>query len=195
MTKAIEKLERDVMIMAAMADEMEPYINSDVLFWHMATSSRMPTLTLGGYLMRQHRLLILRHLLDDSYQTRIDNAVEKFNSVLVEKIVRFERKAHRELEARLRQWGEYLNDVDRGNSSKKSNYATAVETRAMLTAISEPLQLAPYKLDQRVPTQIALLDSHLRQVWDAGDFVWFPEWQAAYPEDDYWWLYGEPQSK
>ena len=56
------KLTRDLSILVAMAAEMETYLNSDVLFWHMSTS-HMPALTLGGYLMRQHRLLALRDLL------------------------------------------------------------------------------------------------------------------------------------
>ena len=55
--------------MTAMAAEMDAYLKSDVLFWHMS-ASRMPALTLGGYLMRQHRLLILRKLLSDPKTNR-----------------------------------------------------------------------------------------------------------------------------
>jgi hypothetical protein len=192
LAEAVGKLERDVKIMAAMAAEMDAYLNSDVLFWHMSLSG-MPTLTLGGYLMRQHRLLVLRHLLDEAVQATLDSAIQQYNGVLVEKIIRFEQKAHRELEARLRQWGEYLYEIDRGTAAKASNYETAVETRVMIDAIVEPLQLAPYKLDGRIPSQIALLDSQLKRVWQSGDFVWFDDWQPAYPPDDFWWLYGEPR--
>lgn len=194
MATAIEGLERDVKIMSAMASEMDAYLNSEVLFWHMSTS-RMPTLTLGGYLMRQHRLLILQNLLNDATRTALATAVHQYNGALVEKIIRFEQKAHLELDARLRQWGEYLKDVDRGVASKTSNYRTAVETRAMITAISEQLQLAPYNLDKRIPAQCELMDNHLKRVWKAGAFVWFDEWQTAYSREEYWWLYGLPRDK
>lgn len=194
MTTAIEKLEKDVTIIAAMAAEMEAYLDSDVLFWHMRTLNS-PSLTLGGYLMRQHRLLALRTLLNAEYETTLDSAVEQFNSALVERIIRYEQKAHRELEARLRQWGEFLNDVDRGVAGKTSNYATAVETRVMLTDISESLRLPPYKLDPHVTSQIGLLDSRLRQVFQPSEFIWFEEWQPAYPELDYWYLYGNFRGK
>ena len=121
-----DKLARDVQILAAMAAEMEAYLRSDVLFWHMS-SSRMPALTLGGYLMRQHRLLLLQNLLSKMQQDKVSSAVAQYNNSLAEKIVRFEQKAHRELDARLRQWGEYLKDVDRGVAATTSNYGTAVE--------------------------------------------------------------------
>lgn len=190
MATAITKLERDVTIIAAMSAEMELYLNSEVLFWHMSIA-RMPALTLGGYLMRQHRLLLLRELLSGAKQAALDTAVQQYNSALVEKIIRFEQKAHRELDARLRQWGEYLKDVERGIATKTSNYRNAVDTRAMIAAISEPLKMAPYKLEQRILSKTALLDSQLRRVWKPGEFIWFDEWQPAYPLEEYWWLYGE----
>lgn len=194
MLSAIQKLEKDIIIITAMAEEMAAYLDSDVLFWHMSGSG-MPTLTLGGYLMRQHRLLILRGLFGMDKQNAIDAAVRQFNEILVERIVRFEQKGHRELDARIRQWSAYLNELDRGVASKTSNYGTAVESRAMIEAISAPLQLAPYKLNPRIPSQITLLDTQLKRFWESGDFVWYEEWQPAYPQDEYWWLYGTPSKK
>jgi len=175
-----------------MAAEMEAYLKSDVLFWRMSKFS-VPALTLGGYLMRQHRLLLLRDLLTQNQQADLSSTVALYNSSLVERIVRFEQKAHRELDARLRQWGEYLKDVDRGVAAKSSNYSTAVEVRAMIISITDQLQLAPYNLSRQVPQQVALLDSQLRRSWEPGDFVWPNSWQPAYPTVEYWWLYGKPK--
>lgn len=192
MTDGIEKLTQDVAIMSAMAAEMDAYLMSDVLFWNMSVSN-MPALTLGGYLMRQHRALILRDLLDEKAQAELDTAVHTFNSALVEKVVRFEQKNHRELEARLRQWAEYLRDVEQGIATHTSNYATAVESRAMISAIIDALDLPPYELEERANNQAALLDNQLRRRWEAGDFVWPAEWTPAYPKPEYWWLYGRPK--
>jgi hypothetical protein len=186
------KLTKDLEILVAMATEMEAYLKSDVLFWRMSKFS-MPALTLGGYLMRQHRLLLLRNLLPQIQQADLSSAVALYNSSLVEKIVRFEQKAHRELDARLRQWSEYLKDVDRGVAVKSSNYSTVVEVRTMITSITDQLQLAPYNLSRQVPQQVSLLDSQLRRIWERGDFVWPNAWQPAYPKMEYWWLYGKPK--
>lgn len=193
MTQVDDKLAQDVRVLSAMVDEMETYLDSDVLFWHMAQGG-MPVLTLGGYLMRQHRLLGLYDSLSEDQQAEVDAAVAKFNKALQERTVRSEQKAHRELDARLRQWEEYLKDVERGQASSKSNYGTAVESRAMIAALVDFLQLAPYELDDRVLQRTALLDGRLRPRWESGDFVWPESWQEAYPRSTYWWLYGLPRN-
>ncbi len=188
------KLTQDLAILTAMASEMEAYLNSDVLFWRMGKSG-MPALTLGGYSMRQHRLLALRDQLTSQQSHELDSALVAFNNALEERIVRFEKKAHRELEARLRQWSEFLNDVERGVATSKSNYSTVVEVRAMISALQEQLQMAPFNLDGRITQQTAHLDTQLRRLWEPGEFIWPSAWEPAYPPSEYWWLYGKPREK
>jgi len=189
LSKEINKLTRDVTVLAAMVEEMAAYLRSDVLFWPMMKSG-LPKLTLGGYLMRQNRLLALRELLLAGEQEQLDTAVSQFNHILVEKIVRLEQKAHQELEARIRQWGEYLKDLQWERAAAMAGYGSAVETRVMMTAVTKKLQLPPYQLNPRITKQIRLLDDNLRRRWQSGPFIWPEEWQLAYPEDVYWWLYG-----
>ncbi len=193
MTKGTEKLARDLDILTAMAAEMDSYLDSDVLFWNMSTAG-MPALTLGGYHLRQHRLLALRNLLTAEQQVQLDAAVAQYNAALVERIVRFEQKATHELEARSRQWEEYLKELDRGQFGA-SNFDTAVEARAMIDALVDQLQIPPYELDSRYKRRVALQDAQLRRQWVAGDFVWPEEWVPAYPTPDYWWLYGGPREE
>jgi hypothetical protein len=185
-----KRLSHDLAVLEAMAAEMVDYLKSDVLFWQMARGN-MPKLTLGGYLMRQHRLLHLSALLDEAEQQRLQTAVAQFDAALVEKVVRLEQKIHTELGARIRQWGEYLKDVQA--QSGASGYGTAVEARAMIAAMTDKLQSPPYQLQPRILDQVGLLDRSLRQRWQPGEFVWPSEWMPAYPEETYWWLYGRPQ--
>ena len=194
MSTGKDKLAQDVDILAAMAAEMDAYLNSDVIFWKLEGGG-MPALTLGGYLMRQHRLLALADLLDEGEKAKVETAVAQFNQALVEKIVRFEQKGNRELEARLRQWGEYLKDVDKGIANSASNYSAAVEVRAMIAALKNSLEMAPYKLNPDALRRIELLDKQLRRRWQHGPFIWPEEWKPAYPEPEYWWLYGHLKRK
>jgi hypothetical protein len=189
MTNEVGKLVQDVTILAEMAGEMADYLRSDVLFWQMMKGG-LPKLTLGGYLMRQHRLLVLSALLSDEEQVVVDTAVTQFNQALAEKIVRLEQKAHQELEARIRQWAEYLKDFRWERGAALAGYASAVETRVMMTAVTDKLQLPPYQLNPRITEQIALLDGILRSRWRSGPFLWPEVWQRAYPQADYWYLYG-----
>lgn len=187
-----KKFSQDLAVLEAMAEEMETYLKSDVLFWQMMNGD-MPKLTLGGYLMRQHRLLALRNLLPQSEQARLDAAVLQFNKALVEKVVRLEKKIHRELGARIRQWSEYLKDLDWQRATNVANYPTAVTTRVMIAALVDKLQTAPYQLDAKIPDQVSLLDGNLRRRWQPGALVWDEVWRPAYPKSEYWYLYGCPK--
>ena len=187
-----EKLYRDLEVLEAMAAEMDEYLRSDVLFWPLKDGD-LPRLTLGGYLMRQYRLLELRDLLEMDAQERLHNAVHAFHQALDEKIVRLEQKAHEELGARVRQWQEYLREIKNGVGI--DYYASAVDTRAMLSALIAQLRVNPYELDEVYPQKVALLDRELSRYWDPGEFVWPSEWRPAYPEDKYWWLYGHPREQ
>ncbi len=187
-----ERLRNDLLILAEMAAEMSSYIRSDVLFWPMSHAD-MPRLTLGGYLMRQHRLSALHTLLSSADQERLRAAIAQFEAATNEWVVRVEQRGHKELEARLRQWTEYLRDTRSDASAKlPTYYATAAETRAMIAAITAYLQTPPHRLDDQISQKVATLDKQLRPRFQSGSFVWPESWQAAYPRYEYWWLYGTP---
>ena len=190
--EGIEKLKQDLVVLEVMAALMDEYLRSDVLFYPTSRAD-LPKVTLGGYLMRQYRLLQLRDLLDMEEQSRLHEAIGQYNGALEEKVVRFETRAHTELEARVRQWQEYLSEVKRGVNI--AYYESAVDTRAMLDALIAQLRVPPYELDEEIPRNLALLDRELSRVWERGDFVWPREWKPAYPRDEYWWLYGHPRKR
>lgn len=191
MQTAQEKLLSDLQILEAMAGDMDAYLRQDVLFWRM-TFGDLPMLTIGGYLMRQHRLQALENLLEEGEKRRLQTAVSQFNAALQEKIVRFEQKARAEVEARIRQWRNYLNDAEWKKNPRYNSYATAVEARLMLALLTQKLQEQPYQLPEDVLPRIDQLDALLRGQWQMGEFVWYAEWQPAYPRETYWWLYGRP---
>ncbi|MBP8950218.1 MAG: hypothetical protein KBG73_15350 [Candidatus Promineofilum sp.] len=187
-----ERLAQDVTTLGAMAGQMADYLDSEILFWPLGRGD-MPMLTLGGYLLREHRLLALPQLLTPEQRTQVDAAIFQFNQALANRVVRFEAKAQHELEARLRQWTETLREMEHGTLQRSSNYATVVETRAMIHALLDRLSMPPYRPDARSGQQVALLDTRLQGRWQPGEFAWPAEWQPAYPRGEYWWLYGAPR--
>lgn len=187
-----EKLQNDLAALEAMAAEMDDYLQSDVLFWPMAQGD-LPRLTLGGYLMRQHRLLELRDLLSMQQQDRLHKAINQYHKALEEKVVRFEEKAHEELAARLRQWQAYLGEARQGTGV--AYYESAVEPRVMGQALIAQLRVQPYQLQSELAQRVAMLDRELRQIWEPGEFIWPEEWKPAYPREKFWWLYGHPRKK
>ncbi|MDX1616507.1 MAG: hypothetical protein R3300_19510 [Candidatus Promineifilaceae bacterium] len=193
MSEAVERLREDLVVMEAMAAEMDEYLRSRSLFYPLGRAD-LPRLTLGGYLMRQHRLVALRDLLSEAEQQRLDDAMAVYRQALVEKVVSFEQRAHEELHARARQWSEYLKELRRPGFSAGDYYPSAVEPRLMIAVLLEKLSMPPYELDERVVEEIRVYDNVLRNHWQPGEFIWFEAWQPAYPPDQFWWLYGRPRS-
>jgi hypothetical protein len=186
-----EKLSRDLLILQAMLANMEHYLGQETLFWNMGEAG-MPKLTVGGYLLRQWRLERLPDLLSAEEQAATQTAVTQFDQLIRQHVVQFETRANQELNARLRQWSAHLRDM-RGDVAP-SFYATAAEVRTMVAHLMAQLSHAPFKLEDRQAGQLSSLDLTLRGRWRAGDFVWTEEWRPAYPQADFWWLYGLPRA-
>lgn len=159
MGEGFEHLKQDLIVLEAMAAEMEEYLKSEVLFWPLQHGG-LPRLTIGGYLLRQHRLLALRNLLNIDEQSRLHTAITSFNQSIKDRIVRFEQRAHQELHARLRQWLEYFNDLQQSKSAV-AYFASSVEIRAIIEALIHQLQVTPYQIDPKICQELAQLDSQL----------------------------------
>lgn len=183
-----QKLVRDLEILEAMASGMDKYLLSKTMFQTLQMG--MPQLTLGGYLMRQHRLLTLAgELLNGAERGRLDEAVAQYKQALIGKQARFEEKGGREIRSRLRQWDDFLRQMEGDPAEAAAFYHARVEVRAMLAALIEALP-APAASSLKA---LDRLDEKLNQLWQPGQFVWPEEWQPAYPKDSFWWLYGSPR--
>jgi hypothetical protein len=187
----LDRLHHDLVILQEMAEEMDQYLRSDVLFWNMGKSN-MPQLTLGGYLLRQHRVTAVRAHLDEIQRQQLDQAVATFAEVLKEKVVITEKKATEELGARMRQWGAYIRDL-RESHKAVVNYETAVENRTIIEALLSFLQESPYQFDHTMMANVHALDAGLRPHFHSNGFVWDDVWQSAYDPQQYWWLFGQPK--
>lgn len=191
MRTGLEKLSFDLKIIEEMAALMPAYVVSDGLFWNVPVVG-MPQLTLGGYFMRERRLLALSDLLSGDEKMRLQTAVSTVAEAIAPHVVQFEKKANAEIFARLRQFSEYLKDLQREHEDAVAGYKTAVEARVMVTVLMEMLEKRPFQLDAQTIAPLNTVDSTLHRQWIPDDFVWDDEWIAAYPPKTYWWLYGRP---
>ncbi len=185
------KLDKDLAILEAMAKEMEDYLEGDTLFMPMPNYADMPNLTIGGYLIRRHRLRALPDLLEKAQQRRLQQATEQVEQVVADKPARFKLKAEQELKARMRQWEQYLEDLEAGEDSL-SYYKTAVETRVMTSLLMDELYDHPAEVEFTISERLRELDERLQIEWEPGDFIWPSAWKPAYPQEKYIWLYGNP---
>ncbi len=183
---------RDLQILETMVAETDGYLMSEATHWPMEKGD-MPKLTIGGCLMRCHRLEVIRHRLDAADQSRLDMARHLFNQQLAKNVVRFENRMHQELRARLSDWSGYLRHMSSRMMADVVYYASVVDARVVMKAAIDELMKPSYQLDQRILDELATLDNNLKSRWLMGEFVWPPVWQPAYPLKAHWWLYGRPK--
>ncbi len=192
MDKEYIVLLHDLLILEEMAANMDAYLVSDARVWTIPRSN-MPKLTIGGYLMRQQRLLALEDELRVEDLARLRAAIKSFDDALVEKIVRFETRAHQELHSRIGEWVNHMRELGSQASSDVNHYAGIVDTRVVITSLVEQLQKRPDKLEKGVLAEIHGLDQNLRGRLLEHGFIWDMVWMPAYPQEKYWWLYGCPK--
>jgi hypothetical protein len=190
MSTGKERLVKDLKIVEQMAAEMEDYLDREEVFLQVINDNELLP-TIGGFLIRRHRLMALGDvLLDSAERQRLQTASQKFEEAATVQPERFETKAVQELEARVRQWNKALQDLLADEAPSMAYYRSDVQLRAIMTALSGRLASIPPALTQKIEA----LDNLLRQHWQVGDFIWPPEWKSAYPDPGYWWLYGKLKS-
>lgn len=175
-----------------MAEQMNSYLRMNVLFGPMGPGR--PKLTLGGYLMREQRLLALKTTLTQAEQNRLLKARQTFENTVIEWVVATEKKANQEIEARLRQWTETIRDLHKNAPIHWPYYKTAVEARVMLQTLIQMLSNPPFQINPDIVERIQVIDTGFYAQWQsvASLFVWDEAWAVAYPAADYEFLYGKP---
>jgi hypothetical protein len=187
-----EILQNDIGVLERMVAEMEDYLKSECTHWVMG-DRELPRLTLGGYLMREHRLLFLCKDLQVVDQQRLQRAVTQFEQTLEERVVQFEKRAHQELRDRLREWVGHLRSMTTFKTERLANYTNVVDTRVVIEVMVDRLQRPPYRLERQVLEEMEVLDQNLGNRWQEGEFIWPAIWRPVYPREKYWWLYGHPK--
>ena len=168
-----------------MAGGLVPYVYEDELYGPLPGS--LPRLTIGGLLMRLSRLQALSASLDDAQQQVVATAQAQVDKTRTEWAVAFEGKVTRELTARLRALGQLVTDCA-DNRLCNEVYPSEIEKRVMVAGLQAEAQ-AQHVLTTQVETQIANIDSRLKQFTKPGDFLWDARLQVAYPKATFWYLY------
>src|ERR1041385_1628007 len=90
----------DVRTVSEMAEGLVPYVYEQELYGPMPPN--MPRLTLGGLLIRLHRLNALYNLLSPDQQAKVKTAQELLDKARKDWPVAYESKLEREIDARLK---------------------------------------------------------------------------------------------
>lgn len=191
------RLERDVAITNAMADDLKDYLLKDILYWSMSDSGPRvdpyPQLTLGGLLVRLHHLSVLQGVLPPDAYESFSRARDKAESTFREWAVHLERKLLREIGARMRTWSLFLAECGDSPSACADEYPTQTEARTMIKFLFDHAE--GVNGTGQLQGQMHGLDRRLQHLTTPAPFIWDDIFQQAYPPDPFWWLYVRPLSR
>jgi hypothetical protein len=197
MTQELEKLiDRDVAFCAAMTDEMDAYIKSDVLFWEpnrgRLGAIRLPKLTFGGLFLALRRLQTLHDRLDLDQKEVLVRAERELAFQKKQWPPRYEGKLARELRSRLDEWAWYLDDCREQGERAIAHYPHRAEVRVKIDLLLDAADEITLDVVERRRRQAAL-DERLVLFFAVGEFCWVEELAAGFPPDRFWFLYGFPR--
>lgn len=101
--------------------------------------------------------------------------------------VAWERKAGRGFQARLRLWNSFLEDYRENPNANADRYRYEVERRVMLHLLMDEAEAIP----EAEMDLLKDLDKVVRSALAPGDFIWGPELENGFPQEPYWYLYGQ----
>lgn len=178
-------------LLRAMLGDLEPYLLSNEIYWPLRPAgphaTPYPNLTLGALLAVLHRLRAEQEALTPAQRAEYDRLTLAAEALRSRWAANFDRKAERELRARLDAWAHTLRDFEE-HPDDRANYASAVNVRVMIELLLEALAERP---EAEMPrARLAEHDARLRTMLIPGGFLWEPALAPHYPGDRFWYLHG-----
>jgi hypothetical protein len=185
-------LERDLLIVEASAADLKDNLLEDSIYWTLRAPRGhhvLPKGTLGGLLMRLHRLDALEDDLTPQQRERLHAAATTVREELQTWAAQAEEMALREIKARLGAWSAYLEEVGGDPDRYIAEYPTQVQGRVALDFL---LEYAGDAVSAGTRSAVTTADNLLRSIGVASPFVWDDALIPAYPKSRFWWLYVQP---
>jgi hypothetical protein len=187
-------VERDLVFVEEMATDLEPYLLSKTLYWslNVRSSARHHLLkgTLGGMLLRVHRLSALGDSMTPDQRQRFHDARARIEEQLAHWAVQASQKAAREIKARLHSWEAYLHECQKNARQYESEYPQQVEGRTILAFLFAYADGGA--VSSAAHARLTKLDGLLHEISEAHEFVWDETLMPVFPKERFWWLYVWP---
>lgn len=196
MTEINYSLDRDLSEANALAEALDTYVNGDDLYGTVsglyATAPDMPSVTIGGLLMRLRRLKELEDRMSAAQKGILTNAEIQHADVRQKQAGRYHEKVVNEAGARLRSLEAFFAECEDDPQACAESYLPEAQRRTIVQEIVNALERYNLPLIHFDDT-LRQRDAQLRRFTEPSDFIWSAELQPAYPEDVYWWLYARPK--
>ncbi len=179
----------ELAILDKMSDELQAYLLSDVLFWQMQAGSRFPKLSLGRLLLARERLRALEQRLSSAQRVTLQTATQQIENVLSQWQVAAEKHAAHELRSRANLWQRFWEECAEAPGPCADHYAQEASQRTMAGLL---LREFPRVADTPEARVLLAFDATVRPRLRPSGFVWDAALRPAFPQSDFWFLYGRP---
>ena len=190
-------LDRDLEEARAMVEGLDDYVQGEVLYGSVggaglySADSSMPSLTIGGLLLRLHRLHKLEGQMSPEQKAILTVIETEHDRVRNEWSVHYIQKASNEAGARLRSLEAYFAECEDDPEACAGAYLPEAQRRTILQDIVDGLN--QYHMpDSGLDRSLKSHDTQLRRFTEQTAFIWDARLQPVYPQEKYWWLYAEP---
>lgn len=198
MTERNYSIERDLMEARVMAEGLEDYLRQDELYgsvdgWY-STDPEMPSLTIGGLLLRLSRLQRLESQMSSAQKATLTEIEALHDSVRERLTGRYHEKAVNEAGSRLRALEAFFADCEDDPEACADAYLPEAQRRTIVEEIVNALKKYNLPVIDLAAT-LRQRDTALRRYTKPAPFVWSTDLQAVYPQEKYWWLYVRPRER
>jgi len=173
----------------AALEELQEYLVSDKLFWPLrghafSGSQAFSQLTLGGILLalarsRARAITPESAVKVDSLESNVDVIRDQWQAA-------WRDKTNWEFRSRLRQWGNYMDEIQRDLQEFGAYYNNEVRIRSVLSLLSGQTN----RIDEGDMSNLNKLDQRLYAQFVPGDFIWEEGLRGGFPKKEYWFLWG-----
>ncbi|MGJ3238146.1 MAG: hypothetical protein ACFE0Q_05515 [Anaerolineae bacterium] len=187
------KIQTDLTEAQAMVEGLADYVRGDQLFGHAGAGffSKMPSLTIGALVMRLHRLSALRDQLSNKQQSKLDEAINNWQSTRREWRSHYEGKLLHEIESRLDSMQTFFKECADSQQSCHNNYRPEIQKRTIVQVLLDEMDELGIE-DDEIHKIVKEADGKLRTYLRSDDFQWSDTLTKVYPQDTFWWLYQKP---
>ena len=186
-------IDRDLAEAKTLAEHLVPYVYEDQLYGSIGGmfAGSTPRLTVGGLLLRLHRLHALEDRLSAAQKAQLTEIEALNEQARSEWTVHYNEKLLSEASSRLNVIEAFFADCEDDPRSCAANYPPEAMRRTIVQVIVETLERLNLP-NADVDRGARKIDSQLRRFTQPSDFIWAAELQPAFPKDPYWWLYAKP---
>lgn len=174
--------------------QLENYLLSEEIYWPVgiaapANEPPYPQLTLGNLLLAHQRARAVAQTPEQ--RAELDRLSMELEATRARWRAAWGRKARAEFHARLNLWRDFMEEYRKEPSAQYDRYAYEAGRRVLLGLLRP-------EADDLPKTELEVLDSLdriLQALLVPRAFIWEAELAPAFPQDEYWYLYGQLPKK